>query len=193
MRRRTTSAADAPLRAFGDALRRARARRRAVHRRLAWGAIGCAAALLPALVPPAPRLIWNASASAPIGLYAVHPGAAPQVGDMVAARLPAGWRDFAALRHYLPANVPLVKRVAAVPGDSVCAKGDLAFVRGRVAALRRPRDRYGRPLPQWQGCRTLASGQLFLLMDHPDSFDGRYFGTSEAGDVIGKARLLWAR
>jgi type IV secretory pathway protease TraF len=31
--------------------------------------VGCAALVMPVLVRPQPWLIWNASASAPIGLY----------------------------------------------------------------------------------------------------------------------------
>src|SRR3546814_4238719 len=85
---------------------------------------------------PRPRLVWNASASAPIGLYAVGAVAEVARGDMVIARLPGEFRMFAARRHYLPANVPLVKRVAAVPGDKVCAVGARIFVNGRLVASR---------------------------------------------------------
>jgi type IV secretory pathway protease TraF len=31
------------------------------------------------------------------------------------------------------------------------------------------------------------------MSERADSFDGRYFGVSKQADVIGKARLLWAR
>lgn len=102
-------------------------------------------------------------------------------------------RALASRRHYLPATVPLVKRIAAVPGDSVCALGDGILVNGRIAARRHETDRAGRPMPWWQGCMTLRDGALFLLMaGTPDSFDGRYFGATEAKDVIGRARLIWA-
>lgn len=143
--------------------------------------------------PPAPMLVWNVSASAPIGLYSVHPRAHVGTGDMVIVRLPGLFRSFAAHRHYLPANVPLVKRVAAVASDRVCARGRVVRVNGRWAASRRRFDRQGRALPWWQGCRTLRSGELFLLMDHPASFDGRYFGPIARADVIGRARRLWTR
>src|SRR3546814_10002169 len=39
---------------------------------------------LSAGLAPAPRLLWNASQSAPAGLYRIDPGAAPVVGDWVA-------------------------------------------------------------------------------------------------------------
>ncbi|MBB5708423.1 conjugative transfer signal peptidase TraF [Sphingopyxis panaciterrulae] len=166
-------------------------------RRAPWivGCAGLAAALAATLfAPPRPRLLWNASASAPVGLYGVGEVAPLARGDMVIARLPVEFRLFAARRHYLPANVPLVKRVAAVPGDEVCAAGARVMVNGRLVARRLDRDGAGRPMPWWSGCTELGTGEVFLLMtDSRASFDGRYFGVSEAGDIVGKARLIWRR
>lgn len=188
-----SSASQAPLRLFGAALRRARAKR---IRRLRLG-VFAAAASLPALatlvVAPAPRLVWNASASAPIGLYRVDPGAPIARGDMVIAWAPEPWRTLAAGRHYLPANVPLVKRVAAAQGDLVCGAGLRLTVNGAVVALRLAHDRDGRPLPRWDGCRLLGPGQFLLLMPAPGSFDGRYFGATGEGRIVGRARLIWPR
>ncbi len=187
-------ARDLPLFAFGDALRLGRRRRRTIVRRGVVIGIGTACVALTIAFPPLPRLVWNASASAPIGLYAVTPGASLQRGDMVIARTPAAVREMAARRHYIPANVPLVKRVAGVPGDRICASGNSVFVEGRRVVTRLALDTMGRPLPWWTGCRTLRNGALLLLMtETPDSFDGRYFGATEASDVIGKASALWVR
>ena len=84
-------------------------------------------------------------------------------------------------------------RVAAYAGDEVCALGQQIFVNGRPIEIRRAADGQGRPMPSWSGCIRLHGRQLFLLMDIPASFDGRYFGATEDKDVIGKARLLWRR
>ncbi len=189
---RRTSTGDAPLFAWGEQMRRLRQRRRA--RRLVAGlAIGSVALGLTIAWPPAPRLVWNASASAPIGLYQVYPGAPARAGDMVVARLPGGFRMLAAERHYLPANVPLVKRVAAVAGSQVCAGGRTILIDGRPVATRQTADPHGRTLPWWDGCVDLRGRQLFLLMDAPDSFDGRYVGITDDSDVVGRAVLLWRR
>ncbi|QAY79966.1 conjugative transfer signal peptidase TraF [Sphingosinicella sp. BN140058] len=157
-------------------------------------AAGVACLGLTIVVPPRPLLIWNASASAPIGLYLVSRRTPEARGEMALAWPPDAARELAARRGYLPAGVPLVKRVAAIEGDTVCAHDRIVTVNGAFAASRRSVDRLGRPLPAWQGCVSLARGMLFLLIaDRSDSFDGRYFGATDAADVIGKARPLWLR
>ncbi len=167
-------------------------------RSLVAGGLG-AAALTAGIVftllwPPRPVLLWNASASSRIGLYAVFSPRHLRAGDMVVAWAPGPARRLAAARHYLPANVPLVKRVAAVAGDRVCAKRRIIFVNGRPVALRLTRDPSGRPMPWWSGCHMLRAGETFLLSpDAPDAFDGRYFGVTRTSEIIGKARLLWPR
>lgn len=193
MSRRSKPLPDMPLLSWGDQLRAQKAHRRMLRRRAVCVAIGCAFVLGSTLFDPAPRLVWNASASAPIGLYTVSPEALAEPDDMVVARVPVPFRPLAATRHYLPENVPLVKRVVAAAGDEVCALNREIFVNGYWIAERRTVDGAGRSMPLWHGCVRLRGHQLFLLMDAPDSFDGRYFGVTEGDDVVGKARLLWAR
>lgn len=111
---------------------------------------------------------------------------------MVIAWAPRPARALAAGRGYLPLNVPLVKRVQAVAGDRICAARERVFVNGRPAALRRSSDPEGRRMPSWSGCRLLRPGELLLLSEGVRlAFDGRYFGVTQSGDVIGKATLLW--
>lgn len=185
---------DLPLFAWAEAFRVGRARRLRLGARAALAALGIGALGATIAVPPSPRLVWNASASAPVGLYRVAPRAPVVAGDMVVAWLPAEARTLAASRRYLPANVPAVKRVAAGPGARVCALGETVFVDGRRVAGRLAADRLGRPLPWWEGCHVLGPGERFLLMgESPASFDGRYFGPSRVSDIVGRAALLWAR
>lgn len=193
MNGRPDRAGDAPRLAWGDALRAAKIRRARLRRRIVITGAGIAVLLASVAIRPALRLVWNASPSAPIGLYAVAPGASAEPGDMVIAHLPDAFRRLASERRYLPMNVPLVKRVAGYAGDEVCALGQEIFVNGRWAAERRLADGQGRPMPTWSGCIRLHGRQLFLLTDNPASFDGRYFGATEGRDIIGKARLLWRR
>ncbi|MEW5704364.1 MAG: S26 family signal peptidase [Pseudomonadota bacterium] len=155
------------------------------------GLIGLATLANSVLWAPAPCLVWNASASAPIGFYRVLLGDAVR-GDLVLVRTPKAVRQLAAERGYLPSNVPLVKRVAALDGDVVCAAGDAISINGRVVAERLARDRLGRPLPAWTGCHLLDDGEVFLLMEGvSDSFDGRYFGPTPTAAIIGRLAPLW--
>jgi conjugative transfer signal peptidase TraF len=160
----------------------------------AAGLAGIALICVGAVRPRVPRLVWNLSASAPEGLYEVTSADRLAVGDMVIARIPAPYRTLAATRRYIPQRIPLVKQIVAGPGDQICALGDTLFLNGVRLADRRRRDGAGRIMPVWQGCIRLRPGQLFLLMRaSPLSFDGRYFGITDRRDIIGKARLLWAR
>lgn len=158
---------------------------------LALGTLGLGLIGVSAVADPTPKLVWNASASAPIGLYRVVPGA-PERGALVLVRAPKSVAKLAAERAYLPLNVPLVKRVAALSGEEVCTFNEAIIIDGAVVARRLEADTAGRPLPWWNGCRKLAGGELFLLTDdHSGSFDSRYFGPVPAGNVIGRLVPLW--
>jgi conjugative transfer signal peptidase TraF len=141
-----------------------------------------------ALVHPAPKLIWNASASVPIGLYAVHRADKLYVGELLVVTPPEPLAIFLDERHYLPKGVPLLKRVAALPGQTVCRTGHTIFVDGAAIGDALGRDRLGRPLPVWQGCRLIAVRQVFLMnQQSSDSFDGRYFGLLPSTTIVGRA------
>lgn len=137
------------------------------------------------------RVVYNPTASAPLGFYAVEPARPLHAGDLVVSRLPTTAAALADRRLYVPASVPVVKTVAAVAGARVCRDGLAVTVDGRMIALVRIRDRAGRLLPVWSGCRTLGSDQVLLLSHHSASFDGRYFGPTPTALILGRARPLW--
>ena len=155
---------------------------------------GMAVAVFMLIAPPmmdtTPLLVWNASPSVPRGLYAVD-RAPPKVGDLVLIRLPARFAALAARRGYLPRGAFLIKPVVALAGDTVCRRGVRISVRGKLVATAHSADASGRPLPSWHGCRTLQSGEVFLLSDHPDGFDSRYFGALSVRSVVGHAIFIW--
>lgn len=139
-----------------------------------------------------PNLIWNASASVPIGLYHVTSAAKLDLDDIVVVRPPTELADFLDRGHYLPRGVPLLKHVAALAGERVCRDGAHVVIDGTPVADALEHDRRGRPLPQWQGCVTLTDDQIFLLnADRPDSLDGRYFGPLDLSTVVGRATPIW--
>lgn len=149
--------------------------------------------LVAAVLPLPKLLLWNASASAPIGLYRINPFARPAVGDMVAVAPPSALARFMAERHYLPVGVPLLKHVAARPGALICRRDRAVTIDGRTVAVARTSDSHGRPLPVWRGCRVLRTDELFLLNAAPDSLDGRYFGPLPVSGLIGRATPILTR
>lgn len=145
-----------------------------------------------AFIPIAPRLVWNASASVPVGLYDLGPPRHLDVGDLVAAMPDKPLADFMVERGYIGPGVPLMKRVMGLPGQQVCRAGNAVTVDAVPLGDALDRDRLGRPLPVWQGCRRIADGDIFLMNpDVRDSLDGRYFGPLPARAVIGKATPLY--
>jgi type IV secretory pathway protease TraF len=125
-------------------------------------------------------------------LYRVGP-APSQVGDVVVIQLPPAIAALAARRGYLPLSAYLVKPIVAVEGDRVCRFGTHVFVRRRFITFARPTDSSGRAMPSWQGCKPVEKGQIFVLADHPASFDSRYFGSLDANSIVGRAVLVWSR
>lgn len=147
-----------------------------------------------AVFDPLPRFVWNASASAPIGLYRIEPLPDPPNGALVAVTPPPALASWLAARGYLGERVPLLKHIAAKPGQLVCRSGAVVSVDGRPVVVARMLDGRGRPLPVWQGCRALRVGELLMLNpDHADSMDGRYFGPLPASTVLGRAVPILTR
>jgi len=141
---------------------------------------------------PAPRLLWNASASVPIGLYTVEPSDQLAVTNLVVAMPPNSLATFLAERDYVPLGVPLIKRILAVRGQSVCRNERVISVDGIAMGMALAHDRQGRPLPVWQGCRAITQYEVFLMnWDEPASFDSRYFGPMPVSAIIGRAQPLW--
>ena len=139
-----------------------------------------------------PCLLWNASASAPIGLYELVPRR-PTRGDLAVIRLPDPVHALAVARGYLAGRALLIKPVAAGPGDVVCRHAATVTVNGRPVAWARDSDVLGRSLPRWNGCLTLTAGQVFVLSTAPDSFDSRYFGPLNVAHVPGVGRAIWTQ
>ena len=157
---------------------------------LALAALGVGLAVVPPVDPP--LLIWNASASVPVGLYAVEPPVGLRVTDLVVVRPPEPLEEFLASRGYLPLGVPLLKHILALSGQSVCRDAFAVTVDGTAVGAARERDSRDRPLPSWSGCRTLGRDEVFLLNPRSaDSLDGRYFGLLPASSVVGRAIPLW--
>jgi conjugative transfer signal peptidase TraF len=145
-----------------------------------------------ALFHPAPKLIWNASASVPIGLYAVHPAGALRTDELLVVTPPEPLATFLDERRYLPKGIPLLKHIAALPGQTVCRTGNTISIDGITVGAALDRDHLGRSLPVWQGCRVIAAGEVFLMnRQSVASLDGRYFGPLPTTTIVGRADPIW--
>src|SRR6516162_9346455 len=139
-----------------------------------------------------PRLLWNTSASVPIGLYGIEPIGKLTVTNLVVASPPEPLATSFAERGYLPLGVPLIKRILALPGQSVCRSALLITVDGKAVGSALAQDSRGRALPVWQGCRLIARDEVFLMnRDEAASLDGRYFGPIPVTAIVGRALPLW--
>jgi conjugative transfer signal peptidase TraF len=159
--------------------------------------ITCLAVLfvgITSLLQPVPKLIWNASASVPIGLYSVRPTNIHHVGDLVVVRPPEALAAFLEARGYLARGAPLLKHIVALPGQIVCRTGCIVTVDGVTMGHALDRDHLGRLLPGWQGCRLVADHEVFLMNWRSEySLDGRYFGPLPASTIVGRADPLWTK
>ncbi len=142
-----------------------------------------------------PKIVWNASASAPIGLYRIKAGAHARIGDFVLVEPDPAFETFITERGYLPPKIPLIKRVAAFSGDEICRHDRAIFVANIHVADALLTDSSGREMPVWSACVTLKSGEIFLLNAPENSLDGRYFGATRMSSVIGVAIpvLVWEK
>ena len=162
----------------------------------ALSACGLAALAWASFVRPAAHVVYNPSDSVPVGWYRIESAdSLPRplsVGSIVLARLPGDVAALAAQRGYLPAHIPLLKRVGALAPQHVCIVGGVVQIDGVHAAAVLPTDRMGRLLPSWPQCRRLHPSELFLLnTTNPASFDSRYFGPIAAYAVIGVAQPIY--
>ena len=150
------------------------------------------AAAATVVIQPNPLLIWNATASVPIGLYAIEAAGRLHVTELVAVDPPPDVAGFLAARGYLPRGVPMLKHILALPGQTVCRSGRSVSVDGTAMGDALDHDSLGRPLPVWQGCQRIPAGSIFLMnRESAHSFDGRYFGLVPASTIIGRAVPLW--
>ena len=137
------------------------------------------------------RLIKNFSPSERKGFYMVSPAKKLGRGELILLSFPKTLKPFAEVTAWLNESHPLLKRVAALPGDFVCHKADELEINGVAIAPIYSNDRLGNPLPHISGCYTVREGYFLPLNTYnPMSFDGRYFGELEKSSVLGTVRPI---
>lgn len=157
---------------------------------VAFIAVGAVAVSTAVDLPPV--FLWNASPSAPIGLYRLQSIDHLSPHLLVAVAAPDPIATFIAERGYLPPDIPLLKHVAGLPGQIVCRFGCSITVDGISLGEAQLTDSRRRPMPVWQGCRRITANEVFLMNpDAKNSLDGRYFGPIPRSAILAEAIPIW--
>ncbi len=95
----------------------------------------------------------------------------------------------AVVRGYLSANTPMLKRVLAVPGDTVELRNNGIAVNGAYAehCVLLSQDSHGNILSVTPTPLTLREGFYWLSSDPERGFDSRYFGPVGKQDLSHRA------
>ncbi len=95
-----------------------------------------------------------------------------------------------------PQEGDLVKRVIALPGQTIYSSGNSIYVNGRLLAepYLPHDDPLGPPIPDAssQHPYRVPPGEFYMLGDNrADSCDSRYWGPIQGSSIIGKVVLVW--
>jgi conjugative transfer signal peptidase TraF len=173
-------------------------RMKAIVERLYFPLLGCLSLVALTTIGAAHGIAGlrvNLTLSIPRGVYWYVPGSVHR-GDLVQACLPLPLAVYAKARHMLgegscPAqSEPIVKVLAAVPGDTVVLRRNGIRINGASWPMSAPRtiDSQGRriDLSLIPGVYVVTAASAFLLGLHSRSWDSRYFGPLPMSAVSGR-------
>ena len=93
-----------------------------------------------------------------------------------------------------PENGDLVKRVIALPGQTIYSSGNSVYVNGRLLAesYLPHDDPLGLPIASRQHPYRVPPGEFYVLGDNRAiSCDSRYWGPIAGSSIVGKVVLVW--
>ena len=93
-----------------------------------------------------------------------------------------------------PEGSDLVKRVIALPGQTIYSSGNSVYVNGRLLSesYLPPDDPLGLPIASRQHPYRVPPGEFYVLGDNRAiSCDSRYWGPVEGSSIVGKVVLVW--
>lgn len=112
------------------------------------------------------RLYLNIGISTSKKLFWASPGPIKK-GDYVSFML-----DHPLLKH--PYKV--VKQVRCVPGDHLYVDDKAAYCNGKFLGLKKKKTLKGEDMPKYRYDGVIPPGKYFVMNEHKDSFDSRYYG-----------------
>jgi signal peptidase I len=118
-------------------------------------------------------------------LKAAYDFTSPAIGDVIVFRAPP--------KEHLMCSEPevqdLVKRIIALPGDTISSKGNTIYIDGKP--LVQPWQHTSQLGPAIRP-QTIPPNQYFVMGDNrPDSCDSRVWGTVPRANIIGKAIVIF--
>jgi signal peptidase I len=93
-----------------------------------------------------------------------------------------------------PQEGDLVKRVIALPGQTIYSSGNSIYVNGRLLAepYLSQYDPLGPPIASRQHPYLVPPGEFYMLGDNrSDSCDSRYWGPIKGSSIVGPVVLVW--
>ena len=139
----------------------------------------------------------NRSASLPFLVYKIAPLQDSEIarGDCVLinlSKLSNPVIDIGVERGYVNLREPMLKRIGAVPGDTVVLRNGFLSVNGEAAKITiAVHDSYGGELSAYPTPIMLLSGQYWLVSDPERGFDSRYFGPVNKSAFTHRAKPIF--
>lgn len=88
-------------------------------------------------------------------------------------------------------NLDLLKRVACVEGDLLQVRNRSYFCNGRFLGAAKETALSGEPVANFIFSGTVPTGRIFVMGDHKDSYDSRYYGFIDKREIKAKALAIF--
>lgn len=91
---------------------------------------------------------------------------------------------------YQDKNVKLLKHIVAGSGDELCYDGIDTIWRDTKIIAKLNMQKFKSSYLENSYCFTIKDDELFVLGEHPDSFDSRYFGPIKSSQIIATVKPI---
>ena len=88
-------------------------------------------------------------------------------------------------------DIRVIKRIGCGEGEILTQKNRDFYCGNKFLGHAKERSRQGESLAAFQFSGEIPTGKVFLVGDHPDSFDSRYFGLVEKSSYLAWARPIF--